>query len=157
MVTLLWGPRGKPGHQHHVLLPHSVILSWHWGHQSLLYPNNADCLVRKWHVSIFKSSLWLNQGFRICIFQILRSPIPRDKCSIHSAIPTSSISKEGACNEIPWKLSVAAFLPLCIESHYCWLITKSSSLTLWKSAFTNLSSEPSAHLGLPLWTYNVCT
>ena len=45
-------PTGKPGHQHHDPIPHSVTLSWHWANQSLSYPNNAEHLARKRQVSI---------------------------------------------------------------------------------------------------------
>ena len=56
---------GRPGHQHHDLISHSVILSRHWANQSLSYPNNAEHLARKWQVSIFKSLVWLDQGLNL--------------------------------------------------------------------------------------------
>ena len=46
------------GHQHHNLLSHSVILSWHWANQC---PNNAEHQDRERQVSILKSLIWLNQ------------------------------------------------------------------------------------------------
>ena len=49
-------------HQHHDLLSHSVTLSWYWANQPLSYPNNVECLVRMWKVSILKYLIWFDQG-----------------------------------------------------------------------------------------------
>ena len=35
--------------------------SWHWANQSSFYPKHAERIARKWQVSIFKSSVWLDQ------------------------------------------------------------------------------------------------
>ena len=48
--------------QHHDLISHPVTLTWHWGHQSLPHPNNAEYLARKRQITIFKSLAWLGQG-----------------------------------------------------------------------------------------------
>ena len=61
MVTLYGCLTGTPGYWHHDLLSHSVTLSWHWANQSLHYPNNAKRKARKQHISILKSSVWLDQ------------------------------------------------------------------------------------------------
>ena len=44
-------------------MTHSVTLSWHWANESLPYPNNAECLARKWQVSILKSLVSLTSGW----------------------------------------------------------------------------------------------
>ena len=51
---------GHQACQHHYLLCHSVIFSWHWANQSLSYPNNAERQARKWKVSVLKSLIWLD-------------------------------------------------------------------------------------------------
>ena len=71
-------------HMHGIfmVLPHwetrlSAALCWHWANwanQSSPYHNNAEGLARKWHVSIFNSLVWLDQGS----VWIPRSPKPRD-------------------------------------------------------------------------------
>ena len=78
-------PNGKPGHQHHDLISHSVTVSWHRTNKSLPYPNNAKCQARKWQVSIFKSLIWLDQGLNIWVW-ISRSTKAGVGRSTHSAI-----------------------------------------------------------------------
>ena len=48
---------GHQPHWHHDLLSHSVALFWHWSHQSLPYPNNAEHQARESQVSL----VWLDQ------------------------------------------------------------------------------------------------
>ena len=61
---------GKPGHQYHDMISHSVILlSWHWATQSFPYPNNSEHLAKKWQVSV----LWIIGLTRLWV-QKARSP-----------------------------------------------------------------------------------
>ena len=49
LVTLKRCLTGTSGHQHHVLLSHSVTLSWHWANQSLPHLSwAAECQATKW-------------------------------------------------------------------------------------------------------------
>ena len=65
MVTLKCFPNGRPDHQHHDLLSHSVPLFWHWANQSLTYANNVEHLDKKWQESILKSLVWLDHGWNL--------------------------------------------------------------------------------------------
>ena len=80
-------PIGEPGHQYHHLISHSGTLSLYWASQSLLYPNNANCLARMQQVSILKSSFDLTR-VRTHKVRIPWSPKLGDERSIHTAIPS---------------------------------------------------------------------
>ena len=58
IVTCWWCLTGRPDHQNHDLISHSVTLSWQWAEQSLAYSSNAE---RKWHVLICTWLLWLGR------------------------------------------------------------------------------------------------
>ena len=76
---------------HHDLLYHSISLSWHWTSQSLPCPNNTKHLTRKWHVFIFKSTLWWFDSTRV------QSPQTGDGWSSHSVL------KQYGCSAKLWE------------------------------------------------------
>ena len=55
-------PMGKDANRTIAWYPTQSHLSRHWANQSLPYPNNAEWLAKKRHVSILKSLLWVDQG-----------------------------------------------------------------------------------------------
>ena len=82
---------GGPGRQHHNIISHLVILSWHWANQSLFYPNNAERLARKQQVSILKSLVSIDQDLNSWL-RVTQSPKTGDKSSTHLAIPSGCVS-----------------------------------------------------------------
>ena len=84
MVTILCCHTWRPGHQHHDLISHChIILTL--SHLVLAHPNNAECLARKRQVSILKSLVWLDQGWKLQSSDSSSSKAGGG-CSTHSAI-----------------------------------------------------------------------
>ena len=83
-------------HTHGVfrVLPHWDISTMSHPDQSLLYPNNAERLAWKWHISIFTSLVWLNQDSNPWV-RTPWSTTAGNRRSGHKTIPSQCLVAEG--------------------------------------------------------------
>ena len=138
LMTLLCCPTGKPGHQHHDLISHSVTLSWHWANQSLCYLIMLNTWIGSDKYHFYKSLFCLNHGFEPTISYTW------NQCSTDSATAPSTLKESP--NDV-------LFHPWLVMIQDDWMSWASASIfrfqTLvnsnqWLKKLKLVASEPSA-------------
>ena len=95
--------RNQVGQLHHDPISQTVALSWHWANQSLPYPINTKCQIRKRYISILYFFLiWLDRKLNS------RSPtheIKQNKNKHHTRlVHATAIKGQTDVRDPPWGL-----------------------------------------------------